>query len=45
MWILIIVAIFVIWHIGLKATVKGTVNGVKKTRDYIVKNRKNREIQ
>lgn len=40
MWIIIILAIIVIWQIGIRATAKGLANGAKKTITYIRDNKK-----
>lgn len=42
MWIVIIIAVLVIWQIGVRATVKGAVNGAKRCKRYLQENRKNR---
>lgn len=45
MWILVILAVIIIWQIGIRATVKGIANGTKKTVSYIRDNRKTNSNQ
>jgi len=40
LWILIIIAIFSIWQIGLRAFARGIKNGAKKTINYYENHRK-----
>lgn len=40
MWIVIIIAVLVVWQIGIRATAKGVVNGAKRTAAYIKSHKK-----